>query len=90
MNKPPIQRNKRADAQKNKRRKNMEHLNLFLLQHARKKRKFTVKFVSRIIGITASTLCHWETGKTPIPAEKLLQLCHLYGCSVNDLINKEA
>ena len=57
----------------------MEHLNLFWLQHARKKRKFTVKFVSRIIGITASTLCHWETGKTPIPAEKLLQLCHLYG-----------
>lgn len=42
--------------------------------------------VAKTIGCSVATLSYWENGKTDIPAVALMDLCRLYGISMNDVI----
>ena len=53
---------------------------------ARKKAGLTQAVVAEKLGITAASVCQWETGKNLPRAEKLPEIAALYGCTVNDLL----
>ena len=53
---------------------------------ARKKAGLTQAVVAEKLGITAASVCQWETGKNLPRAEKLPEIATLYGCTVNDLL----
>lgn len=56
---------------------------------ARKKAGLTQAVVAEKLGITAASVCQWETGKNLPRAEKLPEIATLYGCTVNDLLSDE-
>ena len=42
--------------------------------------------VAKTIGCSIATLSYWENANTDIPAVALMDLCRLYGISMNDII----
>ena len=54
---------------------------------ARKNAGLTQAVVAEKLGITAASVCQWETGKNLPRAEKLPEIATLYGCAVNDLLS---
>ena len=54
---------------------------------ARKKAGLTQAVVAEKLGITAASVCQWETDKNLPRAEKLPEIATLYGCTVNDLLS---
>lgn len=56
---------------------------------ARKKAGLTQAVVAEKLGITAASVCQWETGKNLPRAEKLPEIAALYGCTVNDLLSDD-
>lgn len=46
--------------------------------------------VSRALNIDRSTVALWETGRTLPRADRLNAIAKLYGCTVDDLLSKEA
>lgn len=45
--------------------------------------------VAEKLGISAASVCQWETGKTQPRAEKLPEIASLYGCTVDDLLSPD-
>lgn len=69
--------------------KNMIQLKVCLkLKEARINAGFTQKQVSGILHYDRSTLAYKESGKIPIYAWELIELCNLYKISPNDLIDQ--
>ena len=54
------------------------------LASARVNANLTQKEVCEKMGITEKTLIMWEKGRIP-RADKLIQLCEIYGCEVTDI-----
>ena len=54
------------------------------LASARVNANLTQREVCEIMGITEKTLIMWEKGRIP-RADKLIQLCEIYGCEVSDI-----
>ena len=40
------------------------------------------------LGVSVSTLYHWETGQTSPRVAKLLSMADVYGCSTDDLLGR--
>ncbi len=53
------------------------------LKRERIRKKLTQAAVGRHIGVAASAVCKWEKGR--VPAERLIALCDVLGCSASDL-----
>lgn len=45
-------------------------------------RRMTLEDVSKKMGMSASTILRYETGKFPIPVEKLQEYCDVVGCDM--------
>lgn len=45
--------------------------------------------VAEALGVSAASVCQWETGKTQPRAEKLPVIAALYGCTVEDLLSPD-
>lgn len=46
--------------------------------------------VAEKLGISAASVCQWETGKNLPRADKLPEIAALYGCTVDQLLAEEA
>ena len=42
------------------------------------------------LGISAASVCQWETGKTLPDSRKLPKIADLYGCSIDELLADDA
>ena len=60
--------------------------NKITLKAARVSKDLTQAQAAKDVGVSATTIVNWETGKTEIPAGKFLQMCSLYGVSANDIL----
>ena len=45
--------------------------------------------VAEKMGISAASVCQWETGKSLPRADKLPEIAALYGCTVDELLADE-
>ena len=41
------------------------------------------------LGISAASVCQWETGKTLPDPRKLTKIADLYGCSIDELLTDD-
>ena len=46
----------------------------------------TQKELAYMVGVSQQTICKWETEIASCPAEKLIELIKIFGCSVDYLI----
>ncbi len=53
---------------------------------AREQKGYTAQEAATSLGISITTLCSWENGKTYPTAQRLIQLCKLYECSADELL----
>lgn len=53
---------------------------------ARKKAGYSQAYVAEKLGISAASVCQWETGKTMPRASMLARIADLYGCKIDDLL----
>lgn len=60
----------------------------FLL--ARTKAGLSQATVAEKLGISAASVCYWETGKTMPDPRKLPAIADLYGCTVDELLAPDA
>ena len=56
------------------------------LEAARVNARFTQKEAADILGISNSTLCNWENGKSFPDAVQIAKICELYDVSYDNLI----
>ena len=57
-----------------------------LLKEYRSQKKMTQKEVADYMGITQAQYWKHETGKSLLNAKQIIDLCHLFGCTPNDLL----
>ena len=55
------------------------------LRAARVNRGMKQADAARSIGVSSRTICNWEIGKRFPPADKLLNLCDLYGVPMDNI-----
>lgn len=55
------------------------------LKAAKINKGYTQEYVAKKIDVTKKTLGSWESGKTMPKADKIIQLCNLYGASYDDI-----
>lgn len=53
---------------------------------ARNKARLSQAEAAERLGITAASVCQWETGKTFPRASLLSQIASLYGCTIDELL----
>ncbi len=54
---------------------------------ARKNAGLTQAVVAEKFGITAASVCQWETGKTTPRSNLLPQIAKVYGCTIDELLS---
>lgn len=57
---------------------------------ARKKTGLSQAAVGEKLGISAASICQWETGKTAPDSKRLLEIAELYGCTVDELLRPDS
>lgn len=60
------------------------------LRSARLKAKKKVQEVVEFMNVSDAAVYQWETGETTPRPDKLVKLARFYGCTVDDLLKKEA
>ena len=53
---------------------------------ARERKGYTIQEAATKIGVSITTLGSWENGKTSPTAQRLIDLCKLYGCTADELL----
>ena len=51
---------------------------------------FSQNDVAKRIGVTKKTVGNWEKGITSMDIDKLMKICDLYGCNINDIDLKKS
>ena len=59
------------------------------IKFLREKNNLTQEFISKIFGISQSTVAKWETGESMPRADKLPQLAEILNCSIEELFATE-
>ena len=60
------------------------------LKSERLRAKKKVREVMEYMGVSDAAVYQWETGETTPRPDKLVRLAQFYGCTVDDLLRKEA
>ena len=56
----------------------------------REKQGLTQLEMSQLLGVTENTYANWEKGRSSIEViERVVKLCKLFGCAVEDLLSHE-
>lgn len=56
------------------------------LQYLRAQRNFTQERLAMLLGVSRQAISKWESGKAYPEMDKLLMLCDLFGCTLDDLV----
>lgn len=56
------------------------------LQHLRAQRNFTQERLAMLLGVSRQAISKWESGKAYPEMDKLLMICDLFGCTLDDLV----
>lgn len=56
------------------------------LRELRNKIGLTQEKLSLKVGVSQNTISQWETGERTPKTEKLLELAHIFGCTVDELL----
>lgn len=59
------------------------------LKYIRLIRGYTLTNVGKLLGKTPNTISNWENGKASPPIEDALQLCEIYGITIDQLVGFE-
>lgn len=62
----------------------------FTLEQARRLKKVSRKQAAEHVGVNASTVWRWETGKSAPDSEQFRALCQFYGMSMDDVFVRKA
>ena len=60
------------------------------LREMREKAGKSVFEVQKELGVSDAAVYYWENGSTKPKIENLIKLAQFYGCTVDDLLGKEA
>ena len=62
-----------------------------MITEIRKKAGLTQRQVAEQMGVTVTTISHWETGlkKPALSPSKMFQLCKILNCSLEQLVESE-
>lgn len=56
------------------------------IKAARVNAGYTQKTAAEALGVSEKTVCNWENGFAIPMADKFVEMCRLYGVSVDDII----
>lgn len=56
------------------------------LQHLRSTRNMTQEQLAMLLGVSRQTVTKWESGRSNPEMDKLLQMCSLFECTLDDLV----
>jgi len=56
------------------------------LQYLRAQRNFTQERFAMLLGVSRQAISKWESGKAYPEMDKLLMICDLFGCTLDDLV----
>jgi transcriptional regulator with XRE-family HTH domain len=56
------------------------------LREIREARRLTLSAVAKRVNISPSRLCHYESGRRPVPAVILNDLCNVYDADANKIL----
>ena len=56
------------------------------IKAARVNAGYTQKGAAEALGVSEKTVCNWEKGMAVPMADKFVEMCRLYGVSVDDII----
>ncbi|MGN0181528.1 MAG: helix-turn-helix domain-containing protein [Candidatus Ornithomonoglobus sp.] len=56
------------------------------MKYYREQNKLTKKAVAEYLGVSASSVTHWEDGSNSIDINKLSKLCELLKCKISDIV----
>lgn len=56
------------------------------LRMLRRRNKYTTAYVAGYLGVTSRQLYNYERGLSPVPSDKLIMLCTLYGASADFIL----
>lgn len=56
------------------------------LQYLRAQRNFTQERLAMLLGVSRQAISKWESGKAYPEMDKLLMICDLFGCTLDDLV----
>ena len=56
------------------------------LQYLRAQRNFTQERLAMLLGVSRQAISKWESGKAYPEMDKLLMMCDLFGCTLDDLV----
>ena len=56
-----------------------------ILCAARMNRRLSQKQAAKKLNVSNKTLGNWESGKTVVPANKIDDICNLYGCTYDEI-----
>ncbi|MBW3083393.1 helix-turn-helix transcriptional regulator [Bifidobacterium sp. 6T3] len=56
------------------------------LQYLRASRNFTQERLAMLLGVSRQAISKWESGKAYPEMDKLLMICDLFGCTLDDLV----
>ena len=56
------------------------------IKAARVNAGYTQKGAAEVLGVSEKTVCNWEKGIAVPTADKFVEMCRLYGVSMDDII----
>ena len=56
------------------------------IKAARVNAGYTQKDAAEVLGVSEKTVCNWEKGIAVPMADKFVEMCRLYGVSMDDII----
>lgn len=56
------------------------------IKAARVNAGYTQKGAAEVLGVSEKTVCNWEKGIAVPMADKFVEMCRLYGVSMDDII----
>ena len=59
------------------------------LQHLRATRNMTQEQLAMLLGVSRQSVTKWEAAKSYPEMDKLLKMCQIFECSLDDLVTRE-
>jgi len=58
------------------------------IRELRQEKQLSQEELARLLGVDRSAVAKWETGTNLPRAEKLIMMARIFGCSVDEILNR--
>ena len=57
------------------------------IANKRKQKNYTQEQLAELLGVSNKTISKWENGESYPEMDKILKLCNIFHCKINDLVH---